>query len=171
MNFIKVETYKYDKKIHYSWESELIEETEEYIVLKSEPPRTLNHFTRNKTFVYDNASIEYISKIEGFTINIDIYDDGRIEYYCNICEIPKKEDNIIKIIDLDIDMIIDSDGKHYFVDEDEFELNKTKYNYPLELIHNIERQKFKLNDLYTERIFPFDGFLIKHIENVRVDLK
>ncbi|WP_414043200.1 DUF402 domain-containing protein [Macrococcus sp. EM39E] len=171
MNNIKVEIYKYDDKIHYSWESELIEETEEYIVLKSEPPRTLNHFTRNKTFVYDNASIEYISKTEGFTINIDIYDDGRIEYYCNICAIPKKEDNIIKIIDLDIDMIIDGDGKHYFVDEDEFEANKSKYDYPLEVINNIETLKYKLDNLYTERIFPFDGFLIKHVEKVTRDLK
>ncbi|MGZ9848969.1 hypothetical protein [Macrococcus psychrotolerans] len=39
-------TYKYDHSIHYSWKSELIEENESYILLKSLPLRKLIHHTR-----------------------------------------------------------------------------------------------------------------------------
>ncbi|MCH4984676.1 DUF402 domain-containing protein [Macrococcoides goetzii] len=166
-----VNTYKYDHTIHYSWKSELIEENETYILLKSLPPRKLIHHTRGQTFVYDNASLEFISKSDGFTINTDIYRNGDIEYYCNICSLPKLTENDIDIVDLDIDMIIDKEGKYYFVDGDEFEINKIKYQYPDNLITEVSHLKEKLESLYRSKAFPFDGFLLKHVETIMNDVK
>ncbi|WP_415623814.1 DUF402 domain-containing protein, partial [Macrococcoides canis] len=161
MKEYNVNTYKYDNSIHYSWKSELIEESETYILLKSLPPRKLIHHTRGQTFVYDNASLEFISKSDGFTINTDIYRDGDIEYYCNICSLPILKENNINIVDLDIDMIIDKEGKYYFVDEDEFEINKIKYQYPDSLITKVNHLKENLESLYRNNVFPFDGFLLR----------
>ncbi|QCT74787.1 DUF402 domain-containing protein [Macrococcoides canis] len=171
MKEYNVNTYKYDHTIHYSWKSELIEENESYILLKSLPPRKLIHHTRGQTFVYDNASLEFISKSDGYTINIDIYRNGDIEYYCNICSLPILKENNIDIVDLDIDMIIDKEGKYYFVDEDEFEINKIKYQYPDNLITEVSHLKEKLESLYRSKVFPFDGFLLRYIENLRNYIK
>ncbi|TDM47681.1 DUF402 domain-containing protein [Macrococcoides goetzii] len=170
MKEYSVNTYKYDHTIHYSWKSELIEENESYILLKSLPPRKFIHHTRGQTFVYDNASLEFISKSDGFTINTDIYRNSDIEYYCNICSLPILKENNIDIVDLDIDMIIDKEGKYYFVDEDEFEINKIKYQYPASLITKINHLKEKLESLYRNNVFPFDGFLLKHVEIIINDL-
>ncbi|UBH16467.1 DUF402 domain-containing protein [Macrococcus armenti] len=171
MKEYNVNTYKYDHTIHYSWKSELIEENESYILLKSLPPRKLIHHTRGQTFVYDNASLEFISKSVGFTINTDIYRNGDIEYYCNICSLPILKENNIDIVDFDIDMIIDKEGKYYFVDEDEFEINKIKYQYPDSLITEVNHLKEKLESLYRNNVFPFDGFLLRNIENLRNYIK
>ncbi len=171
MKEYNVNTYKYDHSIHYSWKSELIEENESYILLKYLPPRKLIHHTRGQTFFYDNASLEFISKSEGYTINTDIYRNGDIEYYCNICSLPILKENNIDIVDLDIDMIIDKEGKYYFVDEDEFEINIIKYQYPASLITEVNHLKEKLESLYRNNVFPFDGFLLRNIENLRNYIK
>ena len=134
MKEYSVNTYKSDHTIHYSWKSELIEENETYILLKSLPPRKLIHHTRGQTFFYDNASLEFISKSEGYTINTDIYRNGDIEYYCNICTIPTIIDQTIQIIDLDVDMIIDKQCRHQFIDIYEFEDNRLKMNFSDEIV-------------------------------------
>jgi len=165
MRKMKINVYKYDRTPHYSWESEVLEETDEFILLTSKPPRALMHYTRNEIYYYDTTSIEFISKKEGYTINLDVYNDDHIEYYCNICTTPLFNADSVEIIDLDIDMIIDKNGDYYFVDEDEFEMNKTKYCYSDYLIIQVLKMKEQLSNLYEEQQFPFDGYFLKYISN------
>nr|WP_269152472.1 DUF402 domain-containing protein [Macrococcus bohemicus] len=94
-----------------------------------------------------------------------------MEYYCNICSLLISKENNIDIVDLDIDMIIDKEGKYYFVDEDEFEIKKIKYQYPDNLIIEVSHLKEKLESLYRSKAFPFDGFLLKHVETIINDVK
>lgn len=163
---ILVKTYKYDNSLHYAWESERIIENEEYILLKSAPPRRLFHFSRNEIYEFDDYSLEFISKTKGYTINVDIKSTSK-EFYCNICDKPKIENNTVTLIDLDIDLIIDQNYNAYYVDEDEFEINKVKYKYPPEIINSVNEMKRYLMDIYTNKQFPFDGFFNEFINNIQ----
>lgn len=56
-------------------------------------------------------------------------------------------------------------------DEDEFEINKIKYQYPASLITEVNHLKEKLEYLYCNNVFPFYGFLLRNIENLRNYIK
>ncbi len=56
-------------------------------------------------------------------------------------------------------------------DEDEFEINIIKYQYPESLITEVNHLKEKLEYLYCNNVFPFDGFLLRNIENLRNYIK
>lgn len=166
-----IKILKYDNSLHYSWESELIENNEEYLILKSLPPRRLNHFTRKSIFEYDNASLEFISKKNGFTVNIDISIEEKEEYYCNICNIPSVNNKTVQIIDLDVDMIINKLGHHKFIDIDEFEENRVKMKYSNETVSFVKEEMNKLENKYMNKEFPFDGFFDTYIQNLRKELE
>lgn len=169
-NSYLIKVLKYNDSLHYSWESELVENNEDYLLFKALLPRRLNHFTRKTILEYNNASLEFISKKNWFTINVDISIAEKEEYYCNICTIPTIIDQTIQIIDLDVDMIIDKQGRHQFIDIDEFEDNRLKMNYSDEIVTFVKEEMDGLANRYAKKKFPFDGFFDKYIKDIKKDL-
>jgi len=45
---ITVSAFKYGGTLHYSWDTQLIEKTETYVLVKGEAGRRLFHHTKNK---------------------------------------------------------------------------------------------------------------------------
>lgn len=163
---IKVKVFKYGGTIHYEWESLLIEDTEDYVLVYGLPGRSLVHHTKEKVYQYDSYSIEYFPKNEWFTVNIDIYRNGNIEYYCNICMPPEFSNKEIKFIDLDIDIVRSIEGKWSVVDEDEYEVNSEKFKYPSTLKENVSQALDEILKKIEGKHFPFDGFFEKYIKDL-----
>lgn len=167
MKEIAISVYKYNKQIHYEWKTSLIKAEKDYVLVAGNTDRKLIHHTKNRIFNCPNRSIEFFSLSEGFTVNIDIDESGIIEYYCNIC-LPAEFDSInytISFIDLDLDLLIDSNGNRKVVDEDEFISNSVIMNYSKETIDYARDSLSKLEKKIIRKEFPFDGFLDYHIEN------
>lgn len=153
-----VKVLKYGGKLHYEWTSTIIEQNENYVIAYSTPGRKLIHHTKGKEFQYDNYSIEFIPKNEWYTVCIDIERSGEVQYYCNICMPPMIEENVVKFVDLDID-IVNRAGTWEVVDEDEFDHNLKHFNYPQAVIEQEILSKERLLQKIHHQEFPFDGFL------------
>jgi protein associated with RNAse G/E len=169
MKELDILVYKYNNKLHYEWQTILIKENDNYVLVKGEIGRKLKHYTKGKVFNCPLKSLEFFSLTEGFTVNIDISNSGDIEYYCNIC-LPSKfnlEEKNLSFIDLDLDLIIDNKGHLKVIDEDEFILNSESMSYPKDIIDltykNLENLKKKIRN----NEFPFDGFFEKYIEEIK----
>lgn len=163
---IKVKVYKYGGTIHYEWESLLIENTEDHVLVYGVPGRSLVHHTKEKVYQFNTYSIEYFPKNQWYTVNIDIHKHGDIEYYCNICMPPEFSNQEIKFTDLDIDVIRNIEGKWSVVDEDEYEINSEKFKYPLNLKENVSRALDDILNKIEDKHFPFDGFFEKYIKKL-----
>ncbi len=159
---IAVQAYKYGNRLHYEWESELLERTDDYALVLSEPGRKLTHYTRGKTFTMNSRTLEFFSLVDGFTVSGDVR-DGRIhQYYCNINLPAQYENNRITFVDLDLDYVC-RDGSWKVVDEDEFEQNRIRFAYPQEVVAFARRELLRLQERVERRRFPFDGALERWI--------
>lgn len=165
MNTQVVKVFKYDGKLHYEWESEVVEDIKEYILLRSYPGRKLIHHTRNKVFNFDSYSLEFFPKCGWYTVNVDIHKNKDIEFYCNICKQPIILEDRIEFIDLDLDIVRDKNNNWSIIDEDEFYENALLYNYPEDLKIKVFETKEYLLELIKNKNFPFDGFIDKQIDN------
>lgn len=153
-----VHVYKWDQTLHYEWESRVIEEHDQYVLLYNGPGRTLRHHTRGQTFTYDTHALECFLPQEGFTAQLDLETDGSIRFYCNVGLPPVITATSIHFTDLDIDVVYDEQGWRR-VDLDEFETNRVRYAYPESVVHHVDTTLEALERRISEQRFPFDGSL------------
>lgn len=162
---MKMQSIKYNNFINYEWKSTLIEKNDNYIITRGEVNRRLIHHGKNKTFTFENISIEFYTLEEWFTLSIERTTDNKLNYYCNICMPVKVSNDTISFIDLDLDIVKVYGEDWKVVDEDEFEINSKKYNYPLWLINRTIEEKDKLLEKIKSHTFPFNGEIESRLMN------
>ena len=137
---ITIQAYKYGNRLHYEWETLLLEQTDTYILVLGEHGRKLKHHSKGKTFEVNNWTLEYFSFVDWFTVSGDIRDGDIYQYYCNINQPAKLVKNdVVSFVDLDLDYVY-RDGIWKVVDEDEFENHSIQLSYPLELINSARQE-------------------------------
>lgn len=151
-----MKTYKYPDISHYEWEGELLEATEDYVLVLCKPNRVLKHYTKNAEFVLENTAVEYFSLKEGFTVSMSIEDNRIVQYYCNICMPCTFDGDVLSFVDLDLDYVKRRGKGFEVVDEDEFLENQLKYQYPKELISFAVNTLDELKQKVKNKISPFD---------------
>lgn len=77
-------------------------------------------------------------------------------YYCNINLPPQLGPSVLEYVDLDIDIIVDGEGRITILDEVEFETNSRIYSYDGSLRSRVSGAVEELLGLINERRFPFD---------------
>ncbi len=165
MEKIIVNAKKYGDILHYSWETNLLEKTDDFIIVKGEPGRVLHHYTKGKQYTMDNWSLEFFPFNKWFTVSIDIK-DGKVEgYYCNISQPSTLEGKKLSFIDLDLD-IVKSNGNWEVVDEEDFQENQIKYNYPQNLVEETRLKLESLKSHIEKGMFPFDGYLVSYVDKI-----
>lgn len=155
---VKVQAYKFGDRLHYEWETLLLERTDDYVVLLGEAGRKLKHHTKGQTFEMSDWTIEWFSFVDGFTVSASVRDGRIAQYYCNINLPSTFEDGVVAFVDLDLDYVW-RDGVWRVVDEDEFEAHSVVYGYPAELIYYAREQLLRLQERVERNVFPFDGTL------------
>ena len=78
------------------------------------------------------------------------------EVYVDIATPAVFDDGIVRLFDLDIDVVRLWDGRVELWDQDEFAENRVAYGYPEELVLGAERAMREVRDLVESRIEPFD---------------
>ncbi|MGP1908368.1 DUF402 domain-containing protein [Metabacillus sp. JX24] len=161
---ITISALKYPNTIHYEWQGELLKITSEYVLVFCKPGRKLTHHTKGTTFTLSNESLEFFSLKEGFTVAMEIENWEVISYYCNIAMPSVLKNKHLSFVDLDLDLVKRKHADWEVVDEDEFEINSSAYNYPPDLkdyaIQSLEELKGKIK----REEFPFDGALLGIID-------
>lgn len=162
-SYITITSLKYDKSKQYEWFANVIKKTDEYIVTIAPPGRQLFHYAKNKIFNFDNWSIEIFPFNKWYTASIGVTNGLIDDYYCNICMPSTIDGDNLCFIDLDLDYV-NSNGEWKMVDQDEFEINQVKYNYPEDLIERTKEEMGNLINLVNNREFPFDGIFQDYIK-------
>jgi protein associated with RNAse G/E len=83
-------------------------------------------------------------------------DDGETRlYYCNINLPPKLEKDVLTYIDLDVDVLVESDLSYQVLDLEEFAENAARYGYSAETKLQAHAAVDELISLIKKREFPF----------------
>jgi protein associated with RNAse G/E len=163
---ISVQSYKYGERLHYEWETIVLERTDAYVLVLSEYGRKLRHYTRGQTFTMNSWTLEWFSLVDGFTVSADVRDGGIHRYYCNINLPATFEEDVLRFVDLDLDYVY-RDGSWKVIDEDEFEEHRIRYSYPADVVAFARSELRRLQKRIERREFPFDGTLERRIPEIQ----
>ena len=76
-------------------------------------------------------------------------------FYCNLNLPPNFDGKVLSYTDLDIDVLVKPDFSFEVLDEDDFETNAEKYDYPDYIRRNVDRALADLIKLIETKSFPF----------------
>lgn len=153
---LKIKALKFPNIPHYEWEGETLEKTEDYLLVLCKPGRKLIHHSKNDVYIINNTSIEYFPLKKWYTAAMDVEEGALISAYCNIAMPSVLNHNEISFIDLDLDLIKRKNKDWEVVDEDEFEINSMKYQYPEELKSEALKALERLKQDVANGSFPFN---------------
>ncbi|WP_248924467.1 DUF402 domain-containing protein [Paenibacillus hamazuiensis] len=162
---ITVQALKYGNRLHYEWNTKLLEATDSHIVVLGEYGRELHHHTKGKIFTTENWTIELFPFDLWFTVSADVRNGVLYQYYCNINEPAVLRGTNVSFVDLDLDLVY-RNGEWKVVDEDEFAANAVKFGYPEELIRRAREELKNLQHRVNAGLYPFDGTLERFIRFV-----
>lgn len=102
------------------------------------------------------ASLEYYWLDRWYNVFVFHNPVGEVQnYYCNIAEPASLEGQTLTYVDLDIDVLVNSDFSFTIVDQKEFDSNALAYNYPADLRLRSSSALAELVELIRNRTFPF----------------
>jgi protein associated with RNAse G/E len=100
---------------------------------------------------------------EGFTLQLDLEQDGTMRWYSNIGLPPTITDEEIHFVDLDVDLIARELGEWQLVDEEEFDINRIRYGYPNKLVEQVWHTVAEVKRRIEHQQFPFHGSLERRL--------
>ncbi|OMC89441.1 hypothetical protein BK137_18485 [Viridibacillus arenosi] len=154
---LKIKALKFPNVLHYEWEGEILEKTNNYILVLCKSGRKLIHHSKNDVYTINNTSIEYFSLKEWYTAAMEVEEGVVVSTYCNIAMPSVLNLNELSFIDLDLDLIKRKNKNWEVIDEDEFEVNSIKYQYPEELKNEALKALERLKQKVAKGSFPFNN--------------
>ena len=153
---IRVEACKFDGSVHRAWDVVLETETEDLWILRGVFEKEISHpllgVIRPKT-----VSVEFYWKNLCYNVFRFHQPEGELRnFYCNVNLPPVLNGNVLRYVDLDIDVLVEPDLSYQVVDLDEFAENAAKHAYPPAIISKAYDSLDELIALINNRSFPFD---------------
>jgi hypothetical protein len=153
---ITINSLKFDKKIHRTWQAELIERNNSLLTFMGIFENEVKH--------------DHLGVIRRGTVSYEFYwldrwynvfrfhePEGDLRnFYCNINMPPNFENGVLDYIDLDIDLFVLKDFSYQVLDLEEFEENARKYSYPVKIREKVAASLSEMISMINNRIFPFD---------------
>jgi protein associated with RNAse G/E len=153
---ILVRTYKYDGKEHRSWHAKVVNSDFPLLVLDAAFEENIDHALLGR-IASGTISTEYYWLDRWYNVfRFSDPDQQLISFYCNINLPPTFDGQVLKYIDLDIDVLVQPDLSYEVLDLDDFEANAQLYSYPTEIRDNAHRALVDLIQLVDEGSFPFE---------------
>lgn len=153
---VLVNSRKIDNQIHRSWNAQIVGQDNLSIILYGEFEEEIKH-PHLGVIRRGTKSFEYYWFNRWYCIFKFCEPDGSFRnFYCNINQPPKLENNTLDYIDLDIDVIVWKDFRQQILDLDEFESNAIKYQYPIHIVKKSLKSLQELLELIDKRQFPFN---------------
>jgi len=151
-----INSRKFDGSISKSWVGRVVDRNGSLLLLRGVFDRNIIH--------------EHLGLIERGTISYEYFwldrwynifrfhkPDGTFRnFYCNVSMPPTVNDEVIDFIDLDIDIIVDFHGGFAIRDEDEYNRNASKYDYPASIRDGVSAAVVELSAMIRHNDFPFD---------------
>lgn len=157
-----VRTRKYGpggaSRLHYEFPVRAVSLKPDLWIVRGDWGRPLIHHTRGATYHIENHSLEFYWPGRPYTVSADCSRDGIVRrYYCNVNLPPAMGEGEVEWVDLDLDLLVNSDLTWRVLDEDEFEAHSREFGYPPEIVALARQALQDLIALVEGRAFPFDG--------------
>ncbi|MCB1022748.1 MAG: DUF402 domain-containing protein [Acidobacteria bacterium] len=157
-NPVTINARKYDKSIHRSWKADLIETKDTLLTFVGKFDKEVVHPDLG-TILAGTISYEYYWLDRWYNIFRFHHPNGDFRnFYCNINMPPTFENGVLDYVDLEIDLLVESDASIKILDEDEFELGVAAYGYSTDTIRNAKISLKSVIEMIENRVFPFDIF-------------
>ena len=157
MREIEVTSKKYDGSLRDSYRAQLIEETDETIVLYIRPGIKTWDYRKNAQSIDADGIIEIHFKHKWFNVcHICEQISGINLMYINLAMPVTFKVDVLEWTDLDLDYRVHLDNSVELLDEEEFEQNKVLMNYPSDLVNHVRAACQEIEKGLTRRAFPFD---------------
>lgn len=156
LDTINVQACKFDGTVYRTWHAKLLSIDDSLIVLEGTFEYEVNHPAVGH-IKKGTRSVEYYWLMRWYSVFCFFEPEGGFRnYYCNINCPPQISDNILRYIDLDIDILVSPFMTYNILDKNEFEENSRKFKYPAKTITEIEKALDELISLIQNRQFPFN---------------
>lgn len=152
---LTVRSCKYDGREHRRWRAQLVTRDEGLIVLDGQFEHEVQHSILG-TIRPGTLSHEYFWLDRWYSVFRFHEPTGELRnYYCNINMPPQLDGDVLTFIDLDVDLLVAPDLSYTVLDEEEFEANAARFNYPAEVRRRASRACEELFELIETGRFPF----------------
>jgi protein associated with RNAse G/E len=82
---------------------------------------------------------------------------ARFWCYVDIATPASRTSNVLRLVDLDLDVALTWDGEIVGLDEDEFACNRVLFGYPERIIKQASEAFSEVKERLADQLFPFDG--------------
>lgn len=152
---IIVRVLKYDGTEHRRWKARLARRDGSLIVLDAEFETEVEHEALG-TVPRGTRTLEYYWLDRWYNIFQFLNEDGSTRlYYCNVNLPPKLEAGELIYIDLDIDVLVQTNLSYQVLDLEEFEANVGRYGYSRDVRDAAHGTVDQLVAMIEARAFPF----------------
>ncbi|HXQ73851.1 MAG TPA: DUF402 domain-containing protein [Pyrinomonadaceae bacterium] len=143
---IVVRVLKYDGHERRRWSAQVVKQVGPLIVLDAVFDEEINHDLLG-TIALGTVSKEYYWLDRWY--NVFRFND---RFYCNVTQPPSFDGATLTYVDLEIDVLVESDFSYQVLDLEDFE----NYSYPTDLKKKARQALEELISLVEARSFPFD---------------
>ncbi|MFC6287639.1 DUF402 domain-containing protein [Nocardioides sp. GCM10027113] len=84
-------------------------------------------------------------------------DGGPVEVYVDMTTPPVWDGNVLRAVDLDLDVVRGATGRVWVDDEDEFADHRTRFGYPDEVVRAALDSCDRVRDALEHAVAPYDG--------------
>ena len=157
MRKVQVIKKKYDGSLRDKHEAYLCEETDELITLFTLPGGNYWLYRKAKWLQTPDGLLEIYFKQKWYNVwHIGAQNSHTNLMYVNIAMPAVLVGDTLEWVDLDLDYRVHLDGSMQLMDEDEFQRNQQRFNYPPELIEQVHATCCEVEIGLKQNIFPFD---------------
>lgn len=154
-----VHSTKYDGSLHYRYEiapvAEMPGERRVYLA----PGTPLESYRGGWPSRYPMLMLYWSDR--PYNLHLSWFTDWRVrQYYVNIALPASWDEEVVRFVDLDLDIIWKPElGPPLVDDEDEFEAHRSRFGYPEALVRQAREAVVEVMGLMEARAWPFDGSL------------
>ncbi len=151
-----INSRRYDRSIRKTWTCELIEQRGTLLLFRGVFDREVHHPDLGHIEI-GTVSYEYYWLDRWYNVFRFHRPNGRFRnFYCNINMPPELGDGFLDYVDLDLDLLSDTDGNFRILDEDEYLENSKAFGYSARIMDSVDAAVIELKSLIANRQFPFD---------------
>jgi len=157
---IEIISLKHNRNLHRCWKDNIVLHSNENIVIGAND-QTIVEESKGKQWRTTEPGIFYFDRRFWFNIIVVMREEDYY-YYCNLSSPFTYKNKKIQYIDYDIDIVVQPDYSYEIVDQEEYEENKKKLDYPSSVHLSIQKDLAVLENWINKNVDPFNKSFINH---------
>lgn len=160
MRPVDLNIYKYPRRFRYTIPAQLAWDKPEELAIYLPAGVEIYSPSKQAGFPAQHHILNIFWPGRYFNAEISWYPDWTFRgYYLNLALPHEWDETVCAYIDLELDVTRFEDEPIQILDEDEYEEARLTYNFPPDLVSQIETTRDEVVRLLENEVFPFDGSL------------